>query len=297
MPPALGQMHFCPEPGKWSVATWSGPDATPLETALASCPNQVNAAYRIDPDTQAWTRYFRGRPEITNLAAIDDDQGVLALGSGVSAASATGDVPLRAAANGMLGCPQPGKWAISVWSGASGTPTDQALASCATSSVAAAYWIEPQTQAWKRYFHGRPDISNLTTLDEMQGVIALGVGPTPSPTPMAWLAPITFSGWVVGGCPQPGEEGGCSLEIEVEIRDVTRMEQTDASFEYAPGEVITVILWPWGTESVPDLAAGDLVEVSGQERLYGDCVEGLCWDAYGFVVLPDGGEGNYISRL
>ena len=174
MPPALAQMYFCPEAGKWSVATWSGPNGTPSETALASCPTEVDAAYRIDPDSQAWTRYFRGRPEISNLATIDDGQGVIALGAGMSAASTTGDEPLRAMANGMLGCPQAGKWAISVWTGADGTPTDQALASCATPSVAAAYWIDPQTQAWSRYFDGRPEISNLLSLDHMQGILTLG---------------------------------------------------------------------------------------------------------------------------
>jgi hypothetical protein len=177
MPPAPGQMHNCPEPGKWSISTWSGQDAMPIADALAFCPQLVDAAYRIDPDTQAWTRYFRGRPEISNLSALDDGQGVIALGAGVSAASTTGDETLRAAVSGMLGCPHPGKWAISVWSGASETPTEQALATCPEATVATAYWLDPQTQSWKRYFQGRPDISNLTALDEMQGIITLGGEP------------------------------------------------------------------------------------------------------------------------
>ena len=66
-PPGLGQMHYCPEPGRWSIATWSGQDNTPTGDALAPCPQLVDAAYRIDPDAQTWTRYFRGRPEISNL--------------------------------------------------------------------------------------------------------------------------------------------------------------------------------------------------------------------------------------
>ena len=65
-----------------------------------------------------------------------------------------GDESLRAAANGMLGCPQPDRWAISVWAGASGTPIDQAPATCSGATMAAAYWIDPHTQAWKRYFDG-----------------------------------------------------------------------------------------------------------------------------------------------
>jgi hypothetical protein len=174
MPPAPGQMHYCPEPSKWSIATWSGEDSMPIEEALAFCPQRVDAAYRVDPDTQAWTRYFEGRAEISNLAVIDDGQGVIALGAGMAAASAAGDEPLQVMANGMVGCPDSGKWAISVWTGEDGTPTDQALANCTGATVAAAYWIDPHTQAWKRYFDGRPEISNLTSLDHMQGVVALG---------------------------------------------------------------------------------------------------------------------------
>jgi hypothetical protein len=77
----------------------------------------------------------------------------------------------------MLGCPQPGKWAISVWTGESGTPTDQAVASCTEATVVVAYWLDTGTQEWRRYFDGRPEISDLTTLDHMQGVITLGGGP------------------------------------------------------------------------------------------------------------------------
>jgi hypothetical protein len=79
----------------------------------------------------------------------------------------------------LRNCPQPGKWAISVWDGADGTDTGRAVASCTGATVAAAYWIDPQTQAWKRYFSGRPEISNLTTLDRMQGIIALGADTSP----------------------------------------------------------------------------------------------------------------------
>jgi hypothetical protein len=81
MPPAPGQMYYCPEPGKWSFATWSGQNAMPIEEALAFCPHPVDAAYSLDPDTQAWSRYFSGLPEISDLLTLDHTQGVLALGS------------------------------------------------------------------------------------------------------------------------------------------------------------------------------------------------------------------------
>ena len=74
----------------------------------------------------------------------------------------------------MEGCPEPGKWAISVWNGATGTSPADALATCSAVSVAAAYWIDPQSQVWKRYFDGRADISNLADLRELQGLLTLG---------------------------------------------------------------------------------------------------------------------------
>jgi hypothetical protein len=74
----------------------------------------------------------------------------------------------------MEGCPQPGNWAISVWTGATGTATDEALATCPSVTIAAAYWIDPQSQMWKHYFDGRPEITNILTLGEMQGLITMG---------------------------------------------------------------------------------------------------------------------------
>jgi len=88
----------------------------------------------------------------------------------------------------MHNCPLAGKWAISVWDGSDGTDTGQALATCGAEAVAAAYYIEPDTQAWLRYFVGRAEVSNLLTLTNTQGVVVLGDAGapatlTPSPTP------------------------------------------------------------------------------------------------------------------
>jgi len=294
--PALDDtMHNCPQAGKWSVATWSGQCAVPIEEALASCSQQVDVAYRINRDTQAWIRYLRDRPEISDLIAIDDGQGIIAWSAAVAAASTEDDRPqtgggdkpssdgfdadIASASNGetsgipdpsavycgelgyqlrivdtdegqygmcvfpdgsecdtwsflagkcgesysycarhgygqitktdgknsysgdysvcvhdqeeigavtelmglserfaggMRSCPRVDKWAISVWPGASGTPIDQAVANCTETTLAAAYWIDPQTQEWQRWFPGQPEISSLTSLDHMQAIIALG---------------------------------------------------------------------------------------------------------------------------
>jgi len=90
----------------------------------------------------------------------------------------------------LTNCPQPGKWSLAVWSGSDGVQTVDALATCSDVTVDAAYWLDPQTQGWLRYFQGMPEFTNLNTLDNLQAVLALGgatttptATPTPSPVP------------------------------------------------------------------------------------------------------------------
>ncbi len=167
-------MLNCPAAGKWSIAVYSGA-GEPTANSLAQCAVSVEAAYWLDPTTQAWSRYIRGRPELTNLASLQSLQGVLALGSPSELVSAAAAQSVQEQPEGQMeGCPQPGKWAISVWNGATGTPPSEALATCSSVRVAAAYWIDPQADVWKRYFDGRPDLSNLPDLRELQGLVTLG---------------------------------------------------------------------------------------------------------------------------
>lgn len=81
----------------------------------------------------------------------------------------------------MVGCPKAGKWSVAVWSGGDDTPTAEALATCTEVPVEAAYWLDPEWQAWLRYFAGHPELSSLPTLDNLQGILALGAQPGPTP--------------------------------------------------------------------------------------------------------------------
>ena len=54
------------------------------------------------------------------------------------------------------------------------TATPMILATCGAGAVDAAYSLDPQTGGWLGWFAGRPDISNLTALAQMQGIITLG---------------------------------------------------------------------------------------------------------------------------
>jgi hypothetical protein len=81
----------------------------------------------------------------------------------------------------MVGCPTAGKWSLAVWTGGDGTPTSEAVATCAGVPVEAAYWLDPDTQDWLRYFAGRPEFSSLPTLDNLQAILVLGRESTPPP--------------------------------------------------------------------------------------------------------------------
>jgi len=74
----------------------------------------------------------------------------------------------------LQNCPPPGKWAIAVWSGADNTDTSEALATCGEGAIGAAYHLDPPTGTWTRWFAGLPYISNLMTLDDLQGVLVRG---------------------------------------------------------------------------------------------------------------------------
>ena len=159
----------------------------------------------------------------------------------------------------MRSCPRVDKWAISVWPGASGTPIDQAVASCTEAPLAAAYWIDPQTQTWQRWFPGQPEISSLTSLDQMQAIIALGeeqaqADPPPTITCTHHVAPsgddanpgTTDAPWHTiqhaADAAQPGDTvcvGTGSYSEEVTF---SRSGTADVAitFAAAPGETATV---------------------------------------------------------
>jgi protein-disulfide isomerase len=172
-----GQLPNCPSANLWSMAVWEGLDNTPTGEALATCGEAaVSVAYSLDPSSQRWWRYFPDHLDISDLAALDDMQAITTLGSG--SAPGPGPQPPADTAFQLHNCPQPGKWAISTWDGPQSTDTGQALATCPT-SVAAAYALDPLTQSWLRYFDAHPGVSDLTTIDGLQAILALGASTSP----------------------------------------------------------------------------------------------------------------------
>ena len=101
--------------------------------------------------------------------------------------------PSEALSGTMRNCPPAGKWSIAVWEGDSSAAADAALATCGAGKVAAAYSLDAQTGGWSRWFAGKPDVSNLASLSDLQGVLALGAaaGPVVTATPAATPTPGT----------------------------------------------------------------------------------------------------------
>lgn len=208
------QLENCPQAGKWAISVWNGANATGTDQALATCQGAaVDVAYWLNPETQQWLRYFPSKPEVSNLLTLDSMQAIIARGAsgsepsagqfgGLLAAGVTAAEP--GALSQVMNCPQPGKWATSVWSGEDGRPIEEALATCSESSVAAVYWLDPDTQGWLRYFSGRPELATLTALNNLQGFIALGSASAATPTPATTPTPVATGTPTPTPTPSPG---------------------------------------------------------------------------------------------
>jgi hypothetical protein len=232
-----GAMQNCPQAGKWATSVWRGNDGTDAQQALATCgEGRVAAAYSIDFDTQTWSRWFAGRPEISNLTALNDMQSVMALGEAETPSLAWAGT--SAQRDAMQNCPLPGKWAISVWSGQDGTDAGQALATCGVPGMAAAYYLDAETQGWLRWFADKPELSNLPPLNDMQGVLALGS----TVDSISFVPDVTHSGDLV-------VEGKETVTIEgvkyfqqgnIYVNDQAKLVVRDSQLMIGRGDVPTI---------------------------------------------------------
>jgi hypothetical protein len=181
-----GQMYGCPQAGQWSLAAYHGSDGTDLGAALATCgEGAVDVAYALEPYSGQWLRWFRDRPDVSNLSMAHNLQGLIVLGSPTaSPPEVTGPAPPEEGA--LRDCPPSSRWSIAAWDGPDGADIADALATCAewgNGEVDAAYAIDPETQNWRRWFAGKPELSNLAPLDSRQVLLALGSQGPASPLP------------------------------------------------------------------------------------------------------------------
>jgi hypothetical protein len=76
-PAPANQVHNCPNAGKWAIAVWEGANGIDVGEAMATCGEEVDAVYALDPDTQEWLHYFPDRVEISDLLTLKNKQGVI----------------------------------------------------------------------------------------------------------------------------------------------------------------------------------------------------------------------------
>jgi len=150
----------------WHNASWSG--ASTPEEAFACAAGNYAAAYRLV--SGGWERYFPDRPDISNMTDLEQYDSFLIL--------VTGEVTCEMTVADPPGTERILDWAVGWqndgWSGADGTPPEDAFA-CADGSYAAAYRLV--SGGWERYFPDRPDISNMGSLHEYDAFLILVTAP------------------------------------------------------------------------------------------------------------------------
>ena len=153
----------------WQNGVWTGAASTPAE-AFACADGKYAAAYRY-VDGGGLERYFPGRPDVSDMTDLAQyDTFLILITEPVSC-----DMDVEAAAGTSRTLQWAAGWQNAAWTGADGTSPESAFA-CAGSSVAAVYRFT-ETGSLERYFPGRPDISDLTALDQYDTFLILLTAP------------------------------------------------------------------------------------------------------------------------
>jgi Tol biopolymer transport system component len=162
-PPAGPYRTLTWDPG-WQNAAWSGADSTSPDEAFACADGSYAAAYRFtDSGLQ---RYFPDRPDISNMGPVGEHDAFLILITD----PVTCYMPLAAASGSNRTLQWEAGWNNASWSGADGTPPEDAFA-CADDSYAAAYrYVDGGLE---RFFPDRSDISNMGPLDKYDAFLIL----------------------------------------------------------------------------------------------------------------------------
>jgi len=158
----------------WHNETWSG--ASTPEEAFACAAGKYAAAYRFT--NVGLERYFPDRPDISNMGPLGQYDAFLIL----ITQPVTCTMPVVTSSGTSRTLQWSPGWHNEGWSGADGTPPEQAFA-CAEGSYAAAYRFTET--GLERYFPNRPDISNMGLLNKYDAFLILVTAPVNCTMPIA----------------------------------------------------------------------------------------------------------------
>ncbi|MCJ7511321.1 MAG: DUF11 domain-containing protein [Dehalococcoidia bacterium] len=167
-----------------SLAAGSSVTVTVIATVSATTGTVFNGA-RVDPASAITeTNEDADDPdydctavgELTTTATEPDNfdctRHTLSTGSPTPTPTVTPTATVTAGA--LTPCPLSGKWAMSVWTGSSGKPIAEALATCTSVTIDAAYSLDPTNNTWLKYFPAHTDISDLLYLNNLQAIFTTG---------------------------------------------------------------------------------------------------------------------------
>jgi hypothetical protein len=191
----------------WNDVCHIGP-AEPADEVLDPLGSAVAIVYRARPG-QGFDRWIPGRPDISTINTVEAyDQLIILMTSGSVWEQEIAEP--RPASVVLV----PG-WNSICYAGLENDP-DVATAGIA-GKFAAIYGFSNPEQVWQRYFPGRPDISNLASLQTYDSIFLAATesaewvfdapGPPPEPMPLELCAPVipaTYNGVVtIDGQPAP----------------------------------------------------------------------------------------------
>jgi Tol biopolymer transport system component len=173
-PPAGPTRTLTWDPG-WHNGAWSGPDGTDPQDAFACASGSYAAAYRyVDGGLE---RFFPDRPDISAMGPLNSYDAFLIL----ITQPATCLMPVAPAPGASRTLQWGPGWHNAGWSGADGTPPQDAFA-CAAGGYAAAYrYVDGGLE---RFFLDRPDISDMGPLNKYDAFIILVTAPVSCTMPI-----------------------------------------------------------------------------------------------------------------
>jgi hypothetical protein len=146
----------------WNAVCYRGPEQ-PVETALDNALNSVVALYRLKPNQQ-FDKWFAGRPDISTITALSPyDSLFILMGS-----DATWQQKVSGTAFTSVNLGQ--GWNSVCYAG----PTQDAeTATAGISSLVGVIYSLTADQRWLRFIPARPEISELTQLEQFSSVLVL----------------------------------------------------------------------------------------------------------------------------